>query len=84
MPWLFWDFKRRIAMVCTYLSIYSSSEFSWKVASCSAREENYIPSIADLEKLCQHNHTRCPFFRGMPKEENGVKQSPVFSLPLAC
>ena len=71
-------------MVCTYLSIYSSSEFSWKVASCSAREGNYIPSIADLENLCQHNHARCPFFLGMRKEENPSGESQEFTLPLAC
>lgn len=49
-------------MICNYLSIYSSNEFHWQVASCSARKENYIPSIADLEGLCRQDHSRCPFF----------------------
>lgn len=58
-------------MICHYLSIYSSNEFHWQVASCSARQENYIPSIADLEDYCHQDHSRCPFFASTSKQAAG-------------
>jgi len=58
-------------MICHYLSIYSRNEFRWQVASCSARQENYIPSIADLEDLCHQDHGRCPFFVSTSKQVAG-------------
>jgi len=76
--------KRRITMICHYLSIYSSNAFRWQVASCSARQENYIPSISDLEVLCQQDHTRCPFFASTSKKGNSKKERLVFQPASAC
>ncbi|MBU0909127.1 MAG: hypothetical protein KKA54_07035 [Proteobacteria bacterium] len=71
-------------MICHYLSIYSSDAFRWQVATCSARQENYIPSIADLEDLCRQDHSRCPFFASTRKTVNSKKENLVFQPSPAC
>ena len=71
-------------MICHYLSIYSSNEFHWQVASCSARQENYIPSIADLEGLCRQDHSRCPFFASTNKQANAKMESLALSPSPSC
>ena len=68
-------------MICNYLSIYSSSDFLWQVASCSARQENYIPSITDLELLCRKDHARCPFFASTSKQMNVKKMENIVLQP---
>jgi len=71
-------------MICHYLSIYSSNAFRWQVASCSARQENYIPSIADLEDFCHQDHTRCPFFTLTSRKGPSKKESRVCMPAPAC
>lgn len=60
-------------MICHYLSIYSSDKFLWQVATCGARKENYVPSIAVLEDLCRRDYTHCPFF--LTCQNNNAKNS---------
>ncbi|MFZ5764609.1 MAG: hypothetical protein ACOY4H_03325 [Thermodesulfobacteriota bacterium] len=49
-------------MMCCYLSVYAHDSFSWEVATCRARQDHYVPSLADLERFCRKNHAICPFF----------------------
>ena len=71
-------------MICSYLSVYSSNDFLWQVASCSAREENYIPSITDLESLCRKDHSRCPFFASTSKTATGKMEGLALQSAPSC
>ena len=49
-------------MTCRYLHHFTSG--AWKVTSCAARHQLYLPSLAELESYCQNgDHDSCPLFR---------------------
>ena len=48
-------------MDCRYLHHFTSG--TWKVTSCAARHQLYLPSLAELEARCQNGgHEHCPLF----------------------
>jgi len=48
-------------MSCKHLLRYSHSPHIWSVASCSAKNTPYVPSLRELENYCQSGrHTVCP------------------------
>lgn len=66
-------------MTCKYLNIYHGDRLNWQVATCSARNGRYAPSLADLEFVCNENHEKCPFYiRG----QNRLKSLELSSRPL--
>ena len=65
-------------MNCSYLSIYSGSDFHWQVASCASRKGRYIPSLSDLKDFCQGEHSKCPYFmRSLPEHDQFAPRGPV-------
>jgi len=63
-------------MHCKHLLHYSHTTRTWSVASCSASNSPYVPSLVELEKFCQSGrHTVCPaylfsFQPGCPARES--------------
>ena len=50
-------------MHCKHLLHYSHSTQIWSVASCSAKNAPYVPSLVELERFCQSGkHIVCPAF----------------------
>ncbi|MFH1020825.1 MAG: hypothetical protein V1782_09505 [Pseudomonadota bacterium] len=50
-------------MHCKHLLHYSHSTNIWSVASCSAKNTPYVPSLRELERFCQSGrHTVCPAY----------------------
>jgi hypothetical protein len=50
-------------MSCQHLSYYRYGQNGWAVASCTAKDSPYVPSLCDLEKFCQNGrHALCPFY----------------------
>lgn len=50
-------------MPCKHLLHYSHSPQIWSVASCSAKNTPYVPSLHELERFCQNGkHTVCPAY----------------------
>jgi hypothetical protein len=50
------------SMDCRYLHHFTSG--CWKVTSCAARHQLYLPSLAELESYCRTGgHKDCPLFR---------------------
>lgn len=50
-------------MHCKHLLHYSHGTNIWSVASCSAKNTPYVPSLHELEKFCQcGRHTVCPAY----------------------
>jgi hypothetical protein len=50
-------------MHCKHLLHYSHNACTWSVASCSAKNAPYVPSLVELEKFCQcGRHTVCPAY----------------------
>jgi hypothetical protein len=67
-------------MICHYLSIYSSTEFHWQVASCSARQENYIPALPTWKVSAARITPGVPF-RLNQKQANAKMESLASRLP---
>ena len=66
-------------MPCKHLLRYSHSRQIWTVASCSAKNTPYVPSLRELESYCQSGrHTVCPAY--LVSFENGG-QAPEGSIP---
>ena len=65
-------------MPCKHLLHYSQGTPAWSVASCSAKNTPYVPSLVELERYCQSgNHIVCPaylfsFGPGCPAKESPV------------
>lgn len=63
-------------MHCKHLLHYSHGTNIWSVASCSAKNTPYVPSLHELERFCQcGKHTVCPaylfsFATGCPARES--------------
>ena len=50
-------------MQCRYLYRHNPAGNKWSVASCSARNSPYVPSMSELEKFCAGGrHARCPAY----------------------
>ena len=50
-------------MPCKHLLYYSRGANIWSVASCSAKNTPYVPSLHELERYCQSgNHIVCPAY----------------------
>ena len=50
-------------MHCKHLLHYSHGTHIWSVASCSAKNTPYVPSLHELERFCQSGrHTVCPAY----------------------
>lgn len=50
-------------MHCKHLLYYSHNTNIWSVASCSAKNTPYVPSLHELERFCQNGrHTVCPSY----------------------
>lgn len=50
-------------MHCKHLLLYSHTARTWSVASCSAKNAPYVPSLVELEKFCRSGrHTVCPAY----------------------
>jgi len=50
-------------MHCKHLLHYSHGTHTWSVASCSAKNTPYVPSLGEVEKFCQSGkHTVCPAY----------------------
>lgn len=50
-------------MHCKHLLHYSHGTNIWSVASCSAKNTPYVPSLHELERFCQcGRHTVCPAY----------------------
>ena len=50
-------------MHCKHLLHYSHGTNIWSVASCSAKNIPYVPSLNELERFCQcGRHTACPAY----------------------
>ena len=50
-------------MPCKHLLHYSHGTNIWSVASCSAKNTPYVPSLHELERYCQSgNHIVCPSY----------------------
>lgn len=51
------------AMSCKHLLHYRRGTHIWSVASCSAKNTPYVPSLRELENYCQNGrHTVCPAY----------------------
>lgn len=64
--------KEARAMHCKHLLHYSHATNIWSVASCSAKNTPYVPSLDELERFCQcGRHTVCSayLFSFPPGEE---------------
>jgi hypothetical protein len=70
-------------MSCKHLLRYSHSPQIWSVASCSAKNSPYVPSLQELERYCQcGNHIVCPAFfllsmRGVWEPEGHCRRGPA-------
>lgn len=50
-------------MPCKHLLHYSHGTNIWSVASCSAKNTPYVPSLNELERYCQSGkHVVCPAY----------------------
>lgn len=50
-------------MHCKHLLHYSHGTHTWSVASCSAKNTPYVPSLGEMERFCQSGrHTVCPAY----------------------
>lgn len=50
-------------MHCKHLLHYSHGTHTWSVASCSAKNTPYVPSLGEVERFCQSGkHTVCPAY----------------------
>jgi len=50
-------------MHCKHLLHYSHGTHTWSVASCSAKNTPYVPSLGEVEKFCQSGrHIVCPAY----------------------
>jgi len=50
-------------MTCKHLLHYSHGTNIWSVASCSAKNTPYVPSLHELERFCQSSrHSVCPAY----------------------
>lgn len=50
-------------MHCKHLLHYSHGAHIWSVASCSAKNTPYVPSLRELERFCQSGrHAVCPAY----------------------
>ncbi len=50
-------------MHCKHLLHYSHGTCTWSVASCSAKNTPYVPSLVELERFCQSGrHIVCPAY----------------------
>jgi hypothetical protein len=50
-------------MPCKHLLHYSHGKHTWSVASCSAKNTPYVPSLYELERFCQSGrHLACPAY----------------------
>ncbi len=62
-------------MHCKHLLHYRHGANIWSVASCSAKNNPYVPSLNELERFCRcGRHTVCPaylfsFAAGCPAAE---------------
>ncbi len=66
-------------MPCKHLLHYSHSPQIWSVATCSAKNTPYVPSLHELEKFCQGGrHMACPAY--LFSFENGG-QAPEGRIP---
>ncbi len=66
-------------MHCKHLLHYSHGTHTWSVASCSAKNTPYVPSLGEVERFCQSGrHTVCPAY--LFSFENGG-QAPEGRIP---
>ena len=50
-------------MHCKHLLHYNQKTQAWSVASCSAKNTPYVPSLHELERYCQNGrHAVCPAY----------------------
>jgi len=50
-------------MHCKHLLHYSHGTHTWSVASCSAKNSPYVPSLGEVERFCQSGrHIVCPAY----------------------
>jgi len=50
-------------MPCKHLLRYSHGTNIWSVATCSAKNAPYVPSLHELESYCQSSkHSVCPAY----------------------
>ena len=50
-------------MHCKHLLYYSHTTHTWSVASCSAKNTPYVPSLGEVERFCQSGrHIVCPAY----------------------
>ena len=50
-------------MSCKHLLHYSHGTHTWSVASCSAKNTPYVPSLGEVERFCQSGrHIVCPAY----------------------
>lgn len=50
-------------MHCKHLLHYSRGIHTWTVASCSAKNTPYVPSLGEVERFCQSTrHIVCPAY----------------------
>ena len=50
-------------MHCKHLLHYSHGTNIWSVATCSAKNTPYVPSLHELERFCQGGrHAVCPAY----------------------
>ena len=50
-------------MHCKHLLHYSHGTHTWSVASCSAKNTPYVPSLGEVERFCQSGrHIVCPAY----------------------
>ena len=60
-------------MPCKHLLHYSHGTQVWSVASCSAKNTPYVPSLHELERFCQSGrHIVCPAYLFSFKTGYGV------------
>jgi len=50
-------------MHCKHLLHYSYGTHTWSVASCSAKNTPYVPSLGEVKRFCQSGrHIVCPAY----------------------
>lgn len=57
-------------MVCKHLS-------SYRIASCTASDELFVPSLLELMEYCRNHYEECPIYK---QAENKVKKEMHVSL----
>ncbi|MFA7382828.1 MAG: hypothetical protein WC001_05205 [Desulfurivibrionaceae bacterium] len=63
-------------MHCKHLLHYNHNTNIWSVASCSAKNTPYVPSLHELERYCQNGrHAVCPAYLFSFHPEAPAKES---------